>query len=132
MLQPGIFAGGAFGVIQGLRNSPSPQFGVRVNSVLNASGKGGSRAGNALGVLSVYYVSAEWCVDKLERELVGSFPLEVVNPIISGAIMGGLYKATKGPKTALLAAVIGSAACAGYHVAGNYVPSMAPSLAFLF
>ena len=47
----GIVLGGAYGAVEGLREAPSHKFKIRLNSVLNASGKRGSKAGNALGSL---------------------------------------------------------------------------------
>jgi import inner membrane translocase subunit TIM23 len=129
----GIVGGGSLGVIQGVRAAPSSNSRVMLNSVLNASGKGGSRAGNALGVLTILYVSAEWVTEKVERETIGSLPFsDTLVPTIAGGVMGTLYKSTKGPKTAALAGVIGAVACGSYRVAGNYVPALVPQLAFLF
>ena len=66
----GTAAGGIYGVRQGLNATPSPRFRVQLNSVLNHSGRYGSRMGNTLGVFSVLFslyqgladnVSCCWC-----------------------------------------------------------------------
>ena len=46
----GVIFGGSYGVVDGFRNAPSNKFNIRLNSVLNKGGRGGSRAGNALGI----------------------------------------------------------------------------------
>ena len=99
----GIIAGGSYGLVQGYMNSPSTKFRIRLNSVLNASGRGGSKAGNALGVLAIYYGASEWLLDYAFDSL-GVPTVDSMTPILAGFTTGGLYKATKGPKTAVLAA----------------------------
>jgi len=46
----GIGLGGMRGFFVGLRNAPNKRFRIRVNSVLNACGRG-ARLGNSLGVI---------------------------------------------------------------------------------
>ena len=52
----GLGLGGTYGVAEGLKNAPKKKFKIRLNSVLNACGRRGSRVGNAVGVLGVYFV----------------------------------------------------------------------------
>ena len=47
----GIFGGGIYGLNEGLKNTPSNKFKVKVNSVLNHCSRHGSRIGNVAGVL---------------------------------------------------------------------------------
>ena len=59
----GITAGGLYGLRTGLASTPSNKFRVQLNSVLNHSGRYGSRAGNMLGVFAVLYSCYEGLAD---------------------------------------------------------------------
>ena len=59
----GIGGGGVYGFRQGLIATPSNRMRVQLNSVLNHTGRYGSRAGNALGVFSVLYSIYEGIAD---------------------------------------------------------------------
>ena len=59
----GIGGGGLYGFRQGLAATPSSRFRVQVNSILNHSGRYGSRAGNAMGVFAVLYSLYEGLAD---------------------------------------------------------------------
>lgn len=61
----GTFGGGAYGVRSGLAATPSNRFRVQLNSVLNHSGRYGSRAGNTLGVFAVFYSFFEGLADQV-------------------------------------------------------------------
>ena len=107
----GLGLGGIFGALEGLRNAPKKRFKIRLNSVLNACGKRGSRVGNAVGVLAIMYTGMEGLADYLEADkLAGG----IVNPIIAGAGAGALYKCTKGPGQMALFSVVGAAGMAGF------------------
>ena len=51
----GTFLGASYGILHGLRNSPSPRMRIRINTVLNGMTSHGSRTGNAIGVLAIMY-----------------------------------------------------------------------------
>ncbi len=59
----GILGGGAYGMREGLLNTPSQRFRVKLNSILNHSSRHGSRIGNTLGVLSIGYSLYEGLFD---------------------------------------------------------------------
>eukprot|EP00979_Chaetoceros_neogracilis_P007427 scaffold1569_cov160-Chaetoceros_neogracile.AAC.4 len=61
----GTFAGGLYGLNQGLKNTPSDKFKVKLNSVLNKSSRHGSRIGNMAGCLSVFYSVYEYVADQV-------------------------------------------------------------------
>merc|ERR1712238_211967 len=61
----GMGGGGVYGLREGLSNTPSNRFRVKLNSVLNQCSRRGSRAGNMLGVLSVVYSLYEGAADHL-------------------------------------------------------------------
>jgi Tim17/Tim22/Tim23/Pmp24 family len=63
----GTGAGGIYGFRHGLAATPSTRFRVQLNSVLNHSGRYGSRAGNTLGVFSVLYSLYEGLFDYVRR-----------------------------------------------------------------
>jgi hypothetical protein len=61
----GTAAGGVYGFKQGLAATPSNRFRVQLNSVLNHSGRYGSRAGNTLGVFAILYSLYEGAADNV-------------------------------------------------------------------
>jgi hypothetical protein len=61
----GISMGGVYGIRQGLAATPSSRFRVQVNSILNHSGRYGSRAGNSLGTFAVMYTLFEGLSDRV-------------------------------------------------------------------
>ena len=61
----GIGAGGLYGLRTGLAATPSNRFRVKLNSVLNHSGRYGSRAGNTLGVFAIFYSLFEGLADQV-------------------------------------------------------------------
>jgi len=50
-----ILSIGLYGLQRGIVSTPSSKFKVKLNSVLNHSGRYGSRVGNTLGVFAVLY-----------------------------------------------------------------------------
>jgi hypothetical protein len=61
----GTLSGGIYGLNQGLQNTPSDKFRVKLNSILNHSSKYGSRVGNMIGAWAVMYTLYEWGVDQV-------------------------------------------------------------------
>jgi Tim17/Tim22/Tim23/Pmp24 family len=66
----GIGGGGLYGFRQGLAATPSNRFRVQLNSVLNHTGRYGSRAGNTLGVFAVLYSLYEGLADHVRLRLL--------------------------------------------------------------
>mmetsp|Transcript_6604 Transcript_6604/g.11893 ORF Transcript_6604/g.11893 Transcript_6604/m.11893 type:complete len:191 (+) Transcript_6604:46-618(+) len=112
----GTFLGGGYGLIEGARLASGKRFRLKVNSILNFGSKRGSRFGNALGVLGLMYTVCEHLYDSAEISETTS--LDWLPPVAAGLTTGMLYKSTTGPKTAVLAGVIG-AGLAGTTYAGN-------------
>mmetsp|Transcript_4496 Transcript_4496/g.8511 ORF Transcript_4496/g.8511 Transcript_4496/m.8511 type:complete len:211 (-) Transcript_4496:39-671(-) len=111
----GIFVGGAYGVVNGFRTSPSPKFKIRINTILNKSGRYGSKFGNALGAVALMYSCFEAGAEALHlEENIPGIREDFANPLISAFATGLLYKSTQGPRTMLLAGVIGATAVMGY------------------
>ena len=61
----GIGAGGLYGVRHGFRVTPSQRFRVQLNSILNHTGRYGSRVGNAFGTVAMLYSFYEWGFDRV-------------------------------------------------------------------
>jgi hypothetical protein len=68
----GTGAGGIYGFRQGLTATPSNRFRVQLNSVLNHSGRYGSKAGNTLGVFAILYSLYEGMADNVSMEMLPS------------------------------------------------------------
>ena len=66
----GIAGGGIYGLRSGLAATPSNRFRVQLNSVLNHSGRYGSRAGNTLGVFAIFYSFFEGIADQVRGATV--------------------------------------------------------------
>mmetsp|Transcript_986 Transcript_986/g.2350 ORF Transcript_986/g.2350 Transcript_986/m.2350 type:complete len:219 (-) Transcript_986:321-977(-) len=125
----GIALGGSFGVVNGLRTAPSSKFKIRVNSILNKSGRYGSRFGNALGALAMMYSCIEAFTETMHIEdYVGGD--EFVNPVLAATLTGLLYKCTQGPKTMALAGIIGGTTVAGLAGARNFMRNSGRSMLY--
>ncbi|RHY80264.1 hypothetical protein DYB37_006868 [Aphanomyces astaci] len=102
----GILGGGAIGVVEGIRNAPSSKLKVRLNSLFNAAGHRGSRAGNALGILALMYSSIQELADTAELERF--VPVDKAVPVLAAGATGMLYKATAGTRPMVMAGAIGA------------------------
>ncbi len=115
----GFMGGGAYGFMEGWRAAKTPSFKVRMNSVLNSVSKRGSKVANVLGVIAYLHTGFSWAGNVLEIEdKTGS---QWAVPATAGFLTGGLYKSTAAPRTAILAAVLGSASSCVYSVGSSYV-----------
>ncbi len=59
----GVTLGGLYGLQEGLRNTPSTRWKVKLNSVLNHCGRYGSGVGNAMGATAILYSLYEGLAD---------------------------------------------------------------------
>jgi len=87
----GLLLGGLVGCAQGLRASPNRHPRVLLNSILNGSGRAGSRVGNAAGVLAMVYTVAERQAEDLE---VDRLPAAINNAIGRDVLPHGRLDAT--------------------------------------
>jgi import inner membrane translocase subunit TIM23 len=106
----GSIGGMVFGGLRGLSQAPSSKMRVKMNGLFNGAGKYGSRAGNAMGVLALFYTSTEKGIDMLGADELTGGVIPYCNQIGAGFSTGVLYKCMSRPTTALLAGVIGGAA----------------------
>jgi len=108
----GLFGGGFSGLAQGLRDSAGERRRIRVNAVLNATGKQGPALGNSLGCIAMMASIFE----SLAYNIRGTDDL--LNPAGAAALTGMVYKATAGPRIAASwAAGLGAMAAAASFAA---------------
>jgi import inner membrane translocase subunit TIM23 len=63
----GVIVGGMYGLQEGLRNTPSSRWKVKLNSVLNHCGRYGSQVGNMMGATAILYSLYEGVADTVSR-----------------------------------------------------------------
>ena len=95
----GLTAGGTTGLVQGLNESKNQRQRIRINAVLNATGKMGPNWGNAAGCLGMMFSFFE----SVAFNLRGTDDL--LNVAAAGALTGGIFKSTAGAKSAGMAAL---------------------------
>eukprot|EP00245_Coleochaete_scutata_P005592 TRINITY_DN19251_c0_g1_i1.p1 TRINITY_DN19251_c0_g1~~TRINITY_DN19251_c0_g1_i1.p1 ORF type:complete len:199 (-),score=41.35 TRINITY_DN19251_c0_g1_i1:415-990(-) len=106
----GAVVGGGYGLAEGLRTRPDEgidTWKLRVNKILNSSGHRGRTAGNALGILGLLYAGMESAAAHYRSSD------DIFNNILAGFGTGALYKAAAGPRTAVIAGVVGGFAASG-------------------
>ena len=85
---------------------------VRMNSMLNAVSKRGTKAANFLGVVAYLYTGCTWVGHEVNaNENLGS---EWVEPALAGLGTGLIYKSTAGFRVMALAGVLGAGASCIY------------------
>ncbi|KAI8991623.1 Tim17/Tim22/Tim23/Pmp24 family-domain-containing protein [Mycotypha africana] len=105
----GLTLGGAFGLAEGLKKSSgSPNMRVRLNTTLNSITRRGPGLGNSIGVIAMIYNGATAVIDASRGKH------DIFNSVAGGALAGGLFKSTAGPR----AAAVSAGVCAG--VAGAW------------
>jgi len=103
----GLVGGGGAGLAQGLRESAGERQRIRVNAVLNATGKRGPTLGNSLGCIAMMCSIFESFAYNVRGED------DLLNPAGAAALTGMLYKVTAGPRVAgMWAAGLGAMAAA--------------------
>ncbi|CAK0760743.1 hypothetical protein CVIRNUC_002796 [Coccomyxa viridis] len=113
----GAAAGGGQGLLTAVRTRPeiaANSTRLKVNRVLNLSGRTGRSAGNALGCLGLFYASTESGLDYVND---GRYP-DLLNSLGAGFLAGALFRSTRGPKAAAIAGGVGTVA-ASLLVAGR-------------
>ena len=132
----GFIGGASYGFVDGWKSATSPSYKLRFNSVMNAVSKHGSKIGNGLGVIGKFHISrymklfvigfmhtaSVGIADQLQIEKVTG--TSISTPIFAGVLTGGLYKSTRGPRAAALAAVIGGTVSTVYWYGGTYFYSI--------
>lgn len=106
----GAIGGGGIGAYRAL-NQPIelatatgiPSQRIRLNQLLNTSGKLGRSAGNSLGVLGLLFSSSESFLRYVNDGMVP----EDLATVGAGATTGAVYRSVRGPRQAAAAAAIG-------------------------
>lgn len=105
----GAIAGGGAGAYRAISAPVSltpaglPSQRLRINQLLNTSGKLGRSAGNSLGVVGLFFASSE---SFLRNANDGLLPDETAT-VGAGALTGALYRSVRGPRQAAAAAAVG-------------------------
>lgn len=81
---------------------------IRVNQLLNSSGKMGRSAGNSLGVLGLLFSSSESFYYHMND---ARMPDDLMT-VAAGATTGAIYRSVRGPRQAMAAAAVGGVAAA--------------------
>lgn len=107
----GVIGGAGKGLTEGVKSKPesgidTPK--LRMNRILNATGNSGRRAGNVMGVLGLFYAVSESGINYISDGLTS----DGFNAVAAGATTGSLFKLASGPRTAIVAGVLGASAAA--------------------
>ncbi|XP_010419008.1 PREDICTED: mitochondrial import inner membrane translocase subunit TIM23-3-like [Camelina sativa] len=118
----GSVLGAAKGAIDGIRGAERGEsLKIRANRILNSGGLVGRRGGNCLGSLGLIFAAMESGVTHLRDGDDGS-----LTTVIAGLATGVLYRAARGPRSAVVAGVVGGvtafAAVAGRSTVKRFVP----------
>ncbi|XP_076886987.1 mitochondrial import inner membrane translocase subunit TIM23-2-like [Bidens hawaiensis] len=117
----GSILGSAKGLQQGVKAfEPADSVKIKVNRLLNSSGKFGGKYGNHAGIIGLLYAG-------MESGMVAVRDTDdIINSVVAGLGTGALYKAAAGPRSAAVAGAIGGVAVgvavAGKQVLKRYVP----------
>uniref|UniRef100_A0A061QSZ4 Mitochondrial import inner membrane translocase subunit TIM23 n=1 Tax=Tetraselmis sp. GSL018 TaxID=582737 RepID=A0A061QSZ4_9CHLO len=122
----GAGVGGGLGTAEALRRPPAGGEGsaqlnarLKLNRLLNTSGAAGRMYGNSAGVVGLYFAASE----SLLFHYLDRFGLPDALPTLgAGFATGALYRIPRGPRTAAVAGLVGTA-CAGLLLAGRSVVS---------
>ncbi|KAG0089354.1 Mitochondrial import inner membrane translocase subunit tim23 [Podila epicladia] len=90
----GLGMGGAFGMYEGLKSSPSPALKIRVNTVLNSMTRRGPFIGNSAGVMALMYNGINGAIAR------GRGQYDPINSVVAGAVTGAVFKSTAGLRAA--------------------------------
>ncbi|KAL3802117.1 hypothetical protein HJC23_010873 [Cyclotella cryptica] len=102
----GVTVGGVYGLQEGLRNTPSSRWKVKLNSVLNHCGRYGSQVGNMMGATAILYSLYEGLADTYDLDQYTG-PIQPPAPLFAGFMTGATYYMRAGPRVAALAGTIG-------------------------
>lgn len=103
----GAAVGGAVGLASALRESAGKTGKLRVNAVLNATGKRGALLANSMGVLALTFSLSETLLHNVTKDD------SVTNYAAAGAMAGAIFKSTRGVRMAGIWAAGGAAVAVG-------------------
>ncbi|CAG8449335.1 10376_t:CDS:2 [Ambispora leptoticha] len=105
--------GGAWGLMEGFRGH-SPNFKLRLNTILNAVTRRGPFVGNSCGVLAMGYNTINGIMGNARGKR------DTLNEIGSGALIGALFKSTAGIRAASAASLICASAAGTWALVKRY------------
>mmetsp|Transcript_10193 Transcript_10193/g.9130 ORF Transcript_10193/g.9130 Transcript_10193/m.9130 type:complete len:191 (+) Transcript_10193:19-591(+) len=115
----GFSAGCSYGLIEGWRAAVNPNFRIRLNSILNAMSKRGSKLGNSLGVIAFIHTASVGVADAITLDnYVGN---TVATPVAAGFVTGFMYGIPRGSRAGALGGAIGIALSCTVWYGGSYV-----------
>ena len=82
----GLVSGGGYGVFEGLKSSQGERQRIRINAVLNSTGKHGPGLGNSVAALGMMFSGLESIAYNVRGED------DLLNVIGAGALTGGIFK----------------------------------------
>lgn len=103
----GAAVGGSKGFYDAMRASVGKTTKLRLNAVLNGVGKRGAGMANTFGVLALGFSLAESAIYAYTNDETST------NYALAGAIAGGIFKSTRGPRAAALWSAAGAATALG-------------------
>lgn len=119
----GALGGGGLGAYRAISSPVSlpgvsePSRRLRVNQLLNTSGRLGRTAGNSLGALGLFFASCESLLTHVNDRRV---PDEAAT-VGAGAMTGALFRSVRGPRQAAAAAAVGTVGAATLLAARSYI-----------
>ncbi|XP_002158574.3 mitochondrial import inner membrane translocase subunit Tim23 isoform X1 [Hydra vulgaris] len=109
----GIFSGGVWGVMEGLRNPEGKTFKLRLNSLLNGCTRRGPFLGNNLAVVALMYGCINAAIE------TGRGVEDEYNSYASAITAGALFKSTAGPRAILIGAGLGGSLALAYSASNK-------------
>lgn len=103
----GAITGGLVGLRSALQESAGKAGRLRVNAILNATGKRGALLANSMGVLALMFSLTETSLHNFTKED------DVVNYAAAGAVAGAVFRSTRGLPIATMWAAGGAAVAVG-------------------
>lgn len=122
----GALMGGGLGAYRAvaapveLAGAGAPSQRLRLNQLLNTSGKLGRSSGNALGVLGLMFASME----SFLRYANDARAPEEVATLGAGAATGAVFRSVRGPRQAAAAAAVGTVGAAALLAARSLIPGL--------
>ncbi|CAG8445686.1 1901_t:CDS:2 [Ambispora gerdemannii] len=110
---PSLSFGGTWGLMEGFRGH-SPNFKLRLNTILNSVTRRGPFVGNSCGVLAMGYNTINGIMGNVRGKR------DTLNEIGSGALIGAMFKSTAGIRAASAASLICASAAGTWALVKRY------------
>ena len=114
----GAAVGAGYGLFEGIQAGKGLPAKLKVNRILNHTGRRGSKISNALGACTLIYCGMTNALESFRMQD------DVFNHIGAGAGAGLIFKSTAGGKVAVVAAGIGAVVAGGIQGFQEYGPDL--------